>query len=164
MHMKEYIKTAKQAAASFYRMNSSYNKDEVFAEAYLAMMEAMTSWDPIKGRSLKSWIGFMVHRHLRNVFWRQTSIYFEAVNVESLFNDKELNAEELLIFLEKEEERKQKLSFTAREAIALLENEISIGKKNETKREIKKELTKKGVSQRQIKRTFQELRMTAAQI
>ena len=157
--MEEYIKIAKQAAHSFCKRDGSNDKDEVFAEAYLAMVEAMISWDPAKGRMLKSWIGFMVHRHLRNTFWRQKQVFFDDIDVETLTNNKEMNAEEIIISREK----KNELSSTAQEIIELLlDNDFE--KKNETKRQLKQELVNKGVSKRQVQRTFRELKTVAAQI
>lgn len=158
--MEEYIKITKQAAYSFCKRDSDKDKDEIFAEAYLAMAEAMISWDPVKGRTLKSWIGFMVHRHLRNTFWRKKQIFFDDIDVETLTNNKELNAEEQLISIEK----KNELSTTARDVIELLLEKDFTEKKNETKRQIKNELVSKGVSQRHVQRTFRELKTIAAQI
>lgn len=163
------LKTAKQAACQFHRRNWFLEKDEVEAEAQLAMMEALVTWEPTKGRTLRSWIAFIVHRTLRKRFgW--DGVAFDPVEIETISNEHGItmsknNPEYLLMIKEKHEERRKQLSATAKEMLNMLNSNIEIPyKKNEAKRIIRENMREKGVAWNKIRTAFQELREATAQI
>jgi len=150
----------KQAARSFYRRKYLYGKvdfNEVLAEAYLAMAEAMLTWNPEKESKMESWIVFMVHRTLRKKFFGKMDQQLIDFDVEICLSDQP-NQLDIVI----EREKRNLLSDTAKEALHLA-NYVEVEKesKNYLKKAIKKELSKRGISSYKIRYAFSELKEAA---
>ncbi len=147
--MQEQIKIARQASYSFYKRNPHLEHDEIMAESNLAMMEAIETFDPTKGRSLNSWIGFIVHRHLNKT-------YKDYQHMEELFDwnmpNISQNPERVYIF----KEVTNSLSTASKETIKMIFNDGIYAKK-----ELKEKLRNKGFAWNKIQTAFYELRQIA---
>lgn len=171
-NFKKCFKTAKQAAFQFYSNRKQYIPElehkEVLAESYLAMMEAIETWEPDRGCALESWVGRIVHQTLRKRFHRDPVLVdiedIELLSNENMFSKRQ-DPERLLLEKEKHIERMRGLSQTARKVLKIInECECLPEKKNEAKRMIKKELREKEIAWNKIRSSLQELRRVTAQI
>ena len=147
--MQDLIKVTNQVASVFHRRNPSLEKAEVTAEANLAMIEAINTFDPEKGRNLKSWVGFMVHRSLRKTFQFQVE---HLQYIDDLSCSRALDPERIYIL----KETINSFSKAAKEVITIiLQNPVS------RKSEIKSQLRKQGFAFNKIQTAFTELRRFA---
>lgn len=171
-NFKKCFKTAKQAAFQFYSNRKQYtpglDHKEVLAESYLAMLEAIETWEPGRGCTLESWVGRIVHQTLRKKFHRDSALV-DIEDIEALSNEdtlfKRQDPERLLLEKEKHIERMKGLSQTARKVLKILnECERLPEKKNAAKRMVSTELREREIAWNKIKSSFQELRKVAAQI
>lgn len=147
--MDQLMKTAEQAAVAFHKRNTNLDLDDLISEAHLIMIDAFHSYDPTKGRSLKSWVGFLVHRNLRKKFWyklKENELELETYGSDSL------NPERVAIF----KETLNNFSEASKEVVSIIFDK-SIHEKNE----IKKEMRKKGFAWNKIQAAFSELRTFA---
>lgn len=151
------LKIAKQASYSFYQKNFHLEPDEVLAEAYSAMMEALRTFNPTKGRNLNSWVGFKVNRRLRKKFQVKEELPDDLSKIISSTYS-QTNPESILLF----KETINSFSDAAKETVSMLLNsQIEATGKNKTKREIKEKLRTKGFSYNKIQKAFHELRSFA---
>lgn len=167
--MYDYMETAKKAAHEFYRYefyrsNIRIEYGELLGEAYVAMTEAFTTWDEDKGRSLNSWVAFIVKQRLSNKFYSTISnIDFAEIEETTLLQSTDPNCmnPELLCIIG---ETISAFSETSREIIrAIFDEEIKpvTYNKNAVTREIKNYLRSKGFPWWKIRAAFKELRQYA---
>lgn len=159
------IKTAKQVASSFYKKNPGLEFNEILSESYLMMMDAVNTWNPEKGRTLQSWIGFIVHRELRKKLHKGELTSNSPVFICHYENIEEqvinhLDPERILL----EKEKIYGLSQLSRNILDMAFAEVQEGQrsKNKIKAQIKERLRTQGVSCNKIQVAFHELRMAAA--
>lgn len=156
MNLDVYIETAKQAALQFSRQRPFLDKDDVQSEAMLIMYDALNSYDPTKGRTLKSWVAFLVHRELRKV-------YFHALTEVSYDPDWIMTShyntpEKEFIF----RETLTNFSEAGKEVVKMVfDGELEADGKNNVKREIKHRLRDLGYSWCKIQKAFKELKFFA---
>ncbi len=146
----ECIKTAHQAAHSFYVKNPTYEWEEIISKSNLIMIEAIKTHDPLKGRSLKSWVAFMTHRELNRTLRNYVPVMCEYN--DELTKSYSNNPERILIF----KETLKSLSTASREAIDIVLCELVVDKS-----EIKKRLRDRGFAYNKIQKAFNELRRFA---
>jgi len=157
--MREAIqKTAIQAARAFHAKNNHLNREDLESEALLIMYKAVSSWSPDKGRTMKSWVAFLVHRDLKKQFRDNT--LFEEIN-DTMISSTITNPERVSAF----KEELQNVSSTAKRTLDILfSRAIHKKKKNEIKREIKSILRSEGYSWNKIQIAFNELKVIANNI
>lgn len=172
------LKTARQAAYEVYKNNPSLMTQDVIHESYLAMMEAMLTWDSEKGSALNTWVAFKVRCNLceqiRNKAPSFNDISFNDIQddlVQSSNSHKvnpnlqstdsyTMNPEMLLII----SETIGAFSDTSKEIIRAIFNEEiqpEADNKNAVTREIKNYLRNKGFPWWKIQSAFKELRQYA---
>lgn len=145
---------AKQVSKSFYKSNPHLNYDDIVGEALDAMIHAIDTHDPIKGRSLHSWIGFIVHRELRKTFKGfESELEFLDYFTESTI----YNPERIAIF----KETVENFSDASKQILLIIFNgelPTTCSGKNEVKRELKNKLREYGFAWNKIQKAFSELR------
>ena len=162
--MKDLMETARKASYEFYKMNPHLDYQELISEAYLAMVEAVNTWKPDGGRSLNSWVVYVVEQKLCKEFGRSiNNIDFGEVEELAIAHssDPDCINPEILMCLN---DTISSMSQTSREIIrAIFQEEITPTKlnKNAVTKEIKKYLRNKGVSWCKIQEAFKELRQYA---
>lgn len=150
------MQIAQQAARSYYRKHNYHDYDEIEAEAYLAMLEAVLSYDPSKERSQKSWVGFIVNRTLNKKFWNNTTF----VDLDPELLPATLNPEQICA----EYEKHQNLSSLSQHVMKMIcrgELKPKNDKQNWMKVAIKEKLRKQGIPWHQIRAAFSELKEAA---
>lgn len=151
------MKVAQQAAKSYHKRHYYLTEyDEIEAEAYLAMIEAVLSYSPDRGRTQKSWVGFIVNRTLNKKF--QTDTHF--VDIDPEFLPSTLDPEQICI----EYEKHQQLSPLSQHVMKMVcrgELKPKNDKRNWIKVAIKDNLRSQGIPWHQIKATFSELKEAA---
>jgi len=161
MNLDTYIETAKKAANQFSRQRSFLDKDDVRSEAVLIMYSAFDTYDPEKGRTLKSWIAFLVHRELRKMYSNAlTEVSYDPdIMFNSMSNDKTTgNPERQFLF----QETVDNLSEAGVEVVKMVfGGELEADGKNNVKREIKHRLRDLGYSWCKIQKAFKELKFFA---
>jgi DNA-directed RNA polymerase specialized sigma subunit len=143
------MKIVHQVSHSFYRKHPHIEYDEIVAEACLIMIKAIETFDPEKGRSLNSWIGFMIHRNLKKVFADEMdSVEYD----DGMYNCNRFDPERIFFF----KESLNSLSNASKEVIQMIfHQDIS------TKKEIKQALRTKGFAWNKIQKAFCELKRFA---
>jgi len=160
------MKTARQVAYSFYQKNfrklraRAIDDKEVIAEAYFAMTKAMQSYDPNKGRSIRSWTAYLAHRNLNKMLYRETKIYRTEEACDYDIGIASSNAEEMMILSEKLDSLSDISKYIMR-MIYNAEIEIADHNKNTIKRAIKDKLREEGYAYNKIKSAFKELKLAA---
>ncbi len=144
--MQKEIQITHQISHIFYQKYPHIEYNEILAESNLAMIKAISTYDPVKGRTLNSWIGFLIHRELRKKF--KEDILCLEYNDELQRCDR-FNPERLMMF----KESINSLSKAAKESI-----KIVLQKNIYTKKEIKQELRLQGFAYNKIQTAFCELR------
>lgn len=167
---EQCMKRARQAAHKAYDRNGrTVERSELIAEAYLVMTEALLTWDPERGRSQESWVGYLVNRELKKKC-AQSSVVFDHDDIDDFSSEQVLRGaredpESVLLTKEKHELRRNSLSSTAQEVLSILAENCAIpDKKNEAKRIVREHLREEGVAWNKIKSAFKELREVTAQI
>ncbi len=151
--MQDYIKVASQAAKSVHNEFPYTELNELQAQSHLIMMEAFNSFNPVKGRSMKSWIGFMVHRELRKMIKKEQ---INSVEYDDLVHCTEkYDPERMMMF----KQTIDSFSAATQEAVNLVTNELIT-----EKQEIKNRLRNKGFAWNKIQKAFFELREYANSI
>lgn len=164
--LNKNMKVARQVAYSFYQKNlaplrsRAIDDKEVIAEAYFAMTKAMQSYDPSKGRSMRSWIAYLAHRRLNKMIDREIKLlkWEEAHDYE--MGIASTNAEDMMMQYEKMDALSE-LSKHIMQMIFNAEIEVSDHNKNTIKRAIKDRLRDEGYAYNKIKSAFKELKLAA---
>ena len=161
--MKKCMKVAGQASYSFYKRWCIYfhiEAEEVKAESLLAMAEAMTTYEPNRGRTLESWVVYIVKRHLRKKFLKVPWVHrVHLDDFDNLITDHYDMERSLLI-----KEALNDLSPLSKEMFDVILNGNLVTKddnKNTIKREVKKLLRSRGYSIQRIKSALHELKTVA---
>jgi len=161
--MKQCMKVAGQASYAFYDRYRHYlhmEAEEVKAESLLAMTEAMISYEENRGRTLESWVVYIVKRHLRKKFLKVPWIRrVHLDNFDELITDHYDMERTLLI-----KEALDNLSPLSKEMFDIILNGELVTKddnKTTIKREIKKLLRSRGYGIQKIKSALHELKQVA---
>lgn len=164
--LNENMKVARQAAYSFYQKNLAPLKSraiddkEVIAEAYFAVVKAMQTYDPSKGRTMKSWTAYLTHRRLRRMLDREMRVNANEQVYDFDIGINSSNAEEMLMHFEKVNSLSE-ISKHIMQMILNAEIEVADHNKNTIKRAIKDRLREEGYAYNKIKSAFKELKMAA---
>ena len=177
--MKDLMVIAKKAAYEAFRNNPSLINEDVIHNAYVAMLEAMHTWDSEKGSALNTWVALKVrctlYDQLRSQAPSFNDISFNEIkdnlnlqhnesckvnpDLQST-NSQTMNPEILLII----SETIGAFSDTSKEIIrAIFNDEIQpeAHNKNAVVREIKNHLRNKGFPWWKIQSAIKELRQYA---
>lgn len=153
------ILTARQVAFAICKRFPWIDKEEAVAESMVIMLDAIDTWNPDKGRNIRSWIAFKCHRELKKIFLQsETSVVVYTDSLieieESLLN--EVDPETMIVGRDKFAE----LSETSKDIIRMVfSGKLSKnGNKNSIKQEIKAKLRKNGVAFNKIQTAFHELK------
>jgi len=160
--MKKCLKVAGQASAVFYKKYYYIHmeSEEVQAEAYLAMADALITYQPDRGRKIESWVGFKVNRHLKKRFLKDYR--FKEVHIKD-FDELISNGYDMerTLLVQEAIENSDPLS---KEIMKLLLKGKLITKndnKNTIKQEIMKTFRERGYGIQKIKKAFNELKKIA---
>ena len=147
--MHKLMKIAYQVSHSFHNKNPHIDFDDILSESHLIMIRAMETFDPEKGRSLNSWVAFLIHRNLKKIF----AEHLPCVEYnDSLSRNDQFNPERIFFF----KEALKSMSSASKEVINLIMKENVV-----TKKEIKTELRNKGFAWNKIQKAFCELKKFA---
>jgi len=156
MDLDVCITVAKQAACQFSRQRPFLDKDDVQSEAMIIMYDALNSFDPIKGRTLTSWVAFMVHRELKKRF--SNALIEVCYDPNLIMATHHSTPEREYIF----RETLQNFSEAGKEVVKMVfDGKLEADGKNNVKREIKHRLRNLGYSWCKIQKAFKELRFFA---
>ena len=157
------MKVAGQASYAFYdrwRIYFHIEAEEVKAESLLAMTEAMITYEPDRGRTLESWVVFIVKRHLRKKFlkvpWARR-VHLD--NFDEVITDHYDMERSLLI-----KEALNGLSPLCKEMFDVILNGNLVTEddnKNTIKRKLKETFQGRGYGIQRIKKALQELKTVA---
>lgn len=162
------METAKAAALRFTKKNFHlhFDPDDVAGTAYLAMCKAVQSWNPEGGRSMKSWVAFLVQREFCDEFITEIDeetggrVGVTGLDPEMEESGRDYNPERVCALYE----AISNLSPAAREAARIaLRGEVDAesGGRNDAKRAIKKRMDELGWSAKKVRQAFTELRELA---
>ncbi len=150
--MEKEIKTMHQVVYQFHKKNPHIEYNEILSEANIIFIKAIDTYNPMRERTLCSWIAFLMHRELRKQF--KDLLPCVEYN-DSLQNNNTYNPERIYIF----KETLNNLSTASKIIIKIIfEKNIS------TKKEIKKELRSQGFAWNKIQMAFCELKGVAKAI
>jgi len=147
--MDELYKVKWQIVASFHRKHSYLEKEEIDSTANLIMLEAIKTFDAEKGRNLKSWVGFMLHRNLKKLFCYEMNL---DEYLDEFTGNFSYNPERILMT----KESILSMSQAAKEIIGYVFKESIYEKK-----ELKEKLRTNGFAWNKIQTAFCELRKFA---
>jgi len=160
--MQKQIEVARKAALAFAKKHPYLEKDELVAESYVVMVEAISSWDSTKGRALNSWVAFIVHRELKKKYCQRNP--YENVDYNDDLSESTVNEPERVISfwsdicdLSETGQQVVEMLLKTPEALELSEK---FGK-NAVKRKIKTTLRKQEVPWNKIQLAFKELKELA---
>jgi len=161
--MEKQIEVARKAALAFAKKHPYLEKDELVAESYVIMVDAISSWDAGKGRALNSWVAFVVHRELKKKYVSNSSTPNTCEYNDELSESTVYEPERIIAFWSDIAD----LSTTGQEVVELLlrtPEALELSEthgKNAVKSHIKKVLRKRKTPWNKIQLAFKELRALA---
>ncbi len=95
------IENAAFVAFQKIRKPSTHDIDDLKSEGNAAAIKAINTFDPSKGANIKTWIGFIVERHLYDIVWYSYR-KIETVDVEdaTLLQDQPSSSEDNVYLLD----------------------------------------------------------------
>jgi DNA-directed RNA polymerase specialized sigma24 family protein len=102
--LSEYSSLIEQAAWVAFkkiRKPSAYDMEDLKSEGNVAAIKAINTFDESKGANIKTWIGFIVERHLYDLVWYSYR-KIETIDVEeaNLLKDRSSNSEDDICLLD----------------------------------------------------------------
>ena len=146
-----------------YTRSTGLDFDELCSEAYLAYLEAASSYDPARGKK-STFIWNVVRNHINNLLKAKKEVPVDKEAIDILIEEKdELNPEQVVLAEESWRELFESLSPDAKMIFFLLNSSevyINTDKPREARGIIARELKARGWSENKIWATFREIKQT----